>query len=121
MEHLAVTTRSKESVPEPQVQSPQYHSVEFSINGLEFVYQFKLWNIESDSMHILIKEDSNIISKIEAGNSLYIKYYSDNVAYPVAQLKTEISHITKAEEGRFKGHYIVGLSVADNQEDITTH
>ena len=121
MEHLAMTTRSNKSLPELQIQPPHYHSVEFSINGLEFVYQFKLWNKDSDSMHILIKEDSNILNKIEVGNRFYIKYYSDNVAYPVAQLKTEISHITKDEEGRFKGHYIVGLSVADNQEEVTAH
>jgi hypothetical protein len=121
MENLVMTTRSYKSMPESQVQPPQFHSIEFSIDGLEFAYQFKLWNIDSDAMNIIIKEDSALINRIQTGYRFNSKYYSDDVSCPIAQLDTEVSRIIKAEEGKFKGHYIVGLSIADSQNDITTH
>ncbi len=121
MENLVMTPRSSESIPERSGQLSKFHSVEFSIEGLEFTYQFKLWNMDSDSMHIIIKEDSNILTRLKAGNKLNIKYYSDNEPYPVTQMNTEISHVTKAEEGRFRGHYIVGLSIEDHPQESATH
>ena len=41
MENMAVTATPAEVALEPKVQPPQYHSVEFSISGLDFNYQFK--------------------------------------------------------------------------------
>jgi hypothetical protein len=121
MENLAMITDSHACVPESRVQAPPFHSVEFSIDGLDFAYQFKLWNIDSGAMHIIIKEDSALINKIQTGYRFSSKYYSDNETYPVAQLDTEVSRVIKAEDGKFKGHYIVGLSIANSQNDITTH
>jgi hypothetical protein len=121
MENFAMTPRSLESLPEKPGQLPRFHSVEFSIDGLEFAYQFKLWNMDSDSMHIIIKEGSDILNRLKTGNKLNIKYYSDNVSYPVTQLSTEISYVTKAGDGRFRGHYIVGLSVAEHPQESIAH
>jgi len=45
--------------PIEQADLDQYYSVEFFINGTS--YQFKLWNIISMPMCILIKEDSDIL------------------------------------------------------------
>ncbi len=98
-----------------QIQSPLFHSVELSIDGLEFSYQFKIWDINSNAMNIIIKEDSEIINRLKPGNRFNSKYYSDDGSYPMVELNTEISHITKAEEGKFKGHYIVGLIIEQNQ------
>jgi hypothetical protein len=121
MENLVATTGSYENMPEPQVQPPQFHSIEFSVDGLEFAYQFKLWNIDSNALNIVIKEDSDLINKIQTGHRFNSKYYADNMAYPIAQLDTEVSRITKAENGKFKGHYIVGLSIANARKEMTTH
>jgi hypothetical protein len=104
-----------------QIQPPPFHSVELFIDGLEFTYQFKIWSIDSDTMNILIKEDSAIINRLKTGNRFNSKFYTDDRSYPMVELNTEISHITKAEEGRFKGHYIVGLSVENNPVEITMH
>lgn len=88
-----------------------YCSVEFSIRELSCAYQFKLWDEESDSVHIVIKEDSDIMNWIKVGNSLESKFYPKGYPSSVNNLMTRISHIEKANEGRFKGHYIVGISV----------
>lgn len=103
------------------IQPPSFHSVELLIDGLEFTYQFKIWKIDSDGMNILIKEDSAIINRLKTGNRVNSKYYYDNKSFPMVELNTEISHITKAEEGRFKGHYIVGLLVEKSPAEITVH
>jgi hypothetical protein len=106
---------------EHQIQSPLFHSVELSIDGLEFSYHFKIWDINSNAMNIIIKEDSAIISRLKPGNRFNSKYYSDNGSYPMVELDTKISHITKAVDGKFKGHYIVGLIIDKNPEEIRMH
>ena len=89
----------------------RYFSVEFSKKGLNSIYQFKIWNISSKGMCILVKEDSALIKHLEVGEVLDMKYYPSDYSGPIEKLKTEITHITKDAHGRFKGHYLVGLSM----------
>jgi hypothetical protein len=107
--------------PNSDIQSPLFHSVELLIDGLEFSYHFKIWDINANAMNIIIKEDSAIINRLKPGNRFNSKYYSDNGSYPMVELNTEISHITKAEEGRFKGHYIVGLTIDKHPNETMMH
>ena len=44
------------------------------------------------------------------GDVLDMKYYPSDESGPLQKSKTEITHITKDADGRFKGHYLVGLS-----------
>lgn len=113
--------KEKIAVSYPSIQTPPFHSVELFVDGLEITYQFKIWNIDTDVMNIVIKEDSAIITRLKTGNRFNSKYYSDDTSYPMVILNTEISHITKVDEGKFKGHYIVGLSVEKNQAERTMH
>ncbi len=46
---------------EPRKKVNQYYSVEIPISELGVVYQFKIWNTESTSMFVLVKEDSGIL------------------------------------------------------------
>ena len=88
-----------------------YRSVEFSIRNLSFNYQFKLWDADSDSVQIIIRDDSDILHWLKVGSRFESKFYSDENIPSINELETEISHIKKADEGRFKGHYLVRLSV----------
>ena len=90
----------------------RYCSVEFSIRNLDFSYQFKIWDVDSNSIHIVIKDDSDILNWLKVGSRLESKFYSNENSTSVNELETEISNIMKADEGRFKGHYLVKLSVA---------
>ena len=38
----------------------RYYSVEFSVEGSYFIYQFKLRNVRESSMGVLVREDSEI-------------------------------------------------------------
>jgi len=91
----------------------KYYSVEFSLRECGFTYQFKIRDIPSKGACVLVKEGSNLLNYLEVGAVLELKYYTTNSSKPIEYLKTEIRHITKDEEGRFKGVYLVGLSILE--------
>ena len=92
----------------------QYHSVEFSIQGLELPYQVRIWEKVSESMNILVKEGSSILPLLKVGDTLDTKYYSTGSVYPTENMRTTIRHITKKRKGRLKGHYLVGLKIIES-------
>ncbi|MBW1802876.1 MAG: hypothetical protein JRJ85_19350 [Deltaproteobacteria bacterium] len=89
----------------------QYHSVEFSVNGSYYVYQFKLRNMRESSMGVLVREDSEIMDLLKVGDIIKMKYYPKDSFLPPELLDTEIRYIAEEVEGRFPGHYMVGLSL----------
>jgi len=101
---------------EPRSIIDQYYSVEFSLSGCSFVYQFKIWNISTKGICVLVKEDSDLLNHVKVGDILNLKYYPADSSQPGELLETEIKHITKDEQGRFKGVYLVGLSILENQD-----
>ena len=94
----------------------QYYSVEFSIKRSIFVYQFKIWDISSKGICVLVKEDSDLLNQLKVGDILDLKYYRTDPLKSADYLKTEISYITKDDTGGFKGVYLVGLSILGNQD-----
>jgi hypothetical protein len=94
----------------------QYYSVEFSIRGLAFLYQFKIWDISPKGICVLIREDSDLLNQLKDGDILNLKYYTTDSSKPPEYLKTEIRHVTKDDTGRFKGLYLVGLSIIEDQD-----
>jgi len=93
----------------------QYYSVEFSIGDEAFLYQFKIWDMSSKGMCLLIKEDSAVLKHLKVNDIVNMKYYKADSPKPGEYLKTQIRHITKDEEGRFKGHYKVGILILEGQ------
>lgn len=88
-----------------------YCSVEFAVDGADHLRQFRLWNMEPEVMCVLIKETSEVVECLKVGDTMKMKYYSENALRPPQYLETEIRRITKEDQGRFKGHYVVGLSI----------
>jgi hypothetical protein len=97
-----------------------YHSVEFSIQGVELAYQFKIWNTSSTPMYVLVKENSAILPSLREGDTLDLKFYSSESSYSTASLKTRIRHITK-DQGRFRGHYLVALEIQETPRPHSIH
>jgi hypothetical protein len=100
--------------------SNEFHSVEFLSPEIQVLYQFKLWNSESEPLFVLVKKESNIIGFLKTGNVFKMKYYSTDSACPTKYLPTQIEDITKEDQGRFKGHYLVRLSILSS-ENQTIH
>ena len=97
------------------IRSEAFYSVEFTVNGIPFLFQFKIRNTASKPMFILVKQSSDIMNRLNEGDIIIMKYYSSASKYP-KELETEIQYITKEDHGRFKGHYLVGLKVLQGQE-----
>jgi hypothetical protein len=99
---------------EPRTIMDQFYSVEFSISDIPSLYQFKIWDISTKGMCLLVKEGSEILEKIKVGDVVEMRYYTAEASKPTEYLETEIKHITKDDKGRFKGHYLVGISLLRN-------
>ena len=98
-----------------------YHSVEFSIQGVELAYQFKIWNTSSTPMCVLVKEDSAILPSLREGDTLVLKFYSSGTSHSSSSsLKTRIRHITR-DQGRFRGHYLVALEIQETPHPHSIH
>ena len=96
---------------ETRATDSRYYSVQFTTEGLDSFYQFKLWNISAKGICILVNENSDVLNHLKVGDAIEMTYYLTNRQGAFENLKTEIKHITKNEDGRFRGHYLVGLSI----------
>ena len=115
-----ITQNPVERRSEHRTITDRYYSVEFSKIGLEFVYQFKIWNMSSRGMCILVKEDSVVLNHLKVGDVFKMKYYTTESPSSTEYIKTKIQHITKDEKGRFGGHFWVGLSIEAKQDQSVT-
>ena len=95
-----------------------FHSVEIAIDGLAIPYQFKIWQNASRPMCLLVREDSEIVSRLKEGDVLNMRYYSEASKYPTEHMETEILQIERNQEGRFKGHYWIALGIRANGKMI---
>jgi hypothetical protein len=91
-----------------------YYSAEFVVDGLAVSYQFKIWEKAPRAVSVLVKENSDVLQSLKVGDTLDVKYYSVKSAYPSDWQKTAVRHITRNEQGRLKGHYLVGLEILGN-------
>ena len=98
---------------EPRKMMDKYFRVEFSKSGLTHFYNFKLRDISSKGMCILVKEGSDVLKSLKVGDILDMKYYTEEHSSQPQQFKTQIKYITKDYQERFKGHCLVGLSIIE--------
>ena len=117
-ENSNTTTPDKRS--EERRPPDKYYSVQFSLKNLASIYQFKIWNVSSNGLCILVNEDSEVLKHMEVGDVIDMKYYVSEKPGTTEDFKTEIRHITRHEEGRFKGHYFVGLLLLETGVSVTS-
>jgi len=116
MHECAVNSKLAEKLPQNSNDFDQYSSVEISNKRISFAYHFKLWNIASTPLCILVKEDSKILPQLKEGDTLNMKYYASDSLCHAEYRETAIRHISKDDDGRFKGHYLVHLEILDEQQ-----
>ena len=107
--------------PEPRKGVDRSYRVEFSIDGLNIAYQLRIWNKSSNYMCFLVKENSGLLPQLKVGDTLNLRCYYTDSYYPSEYLETAVQHITKKDEGRFKGHYVIGLAILRSQNSDKTH
>jgi hypothetical protein len=121
MKENAVNCSPQKEWREPGTPWVQFQSVEFAIDGLACLHQFRIWNIMPDAMCVLVKEDAEILGRLKAGDILRLKYYTSDELSPTRYLDTEIRRIRKEDDGRFRGHYLVGLAILEELSPSSCH
>ena len=95
-----------------------FHGAEIKLTSIP-LYQFKLKDISDNGGSILVKENSAMINHLEVGQFLKIKLHLSSRADLNGYFKSKIKHITKIKEGRYKGHYSVGVQILAKQFAMT--
>jgi hypothetical protein len=96
----------------------RYYSVEFLLDDTGLVYQFKLRDVSSKGLCILVKEESEVLKHIKVSDLLDMQYNPPEALSKSKSLKTQIRHITKPEQETFKGHFFIGLSIIEKQSVV---
>jgi hypothetical protein len=89
-----------------------YYSVQFSLSKMDPAYLFKLRDISSNGLCILVKRDSSAFKQLKVGDVVDMEYNPKELSGPTKLLKTKIT--SKNCYDRFKGHSLVELSIIDN-------
>ena len=121
MKAYVMEKSSQEKWLESGLPFEEYYSVEIPLDGLEFLHQFKIWNIDQGTLCVVVKEESKILTCIRVGETIKMKYYILNPAYPPKYLPTKIRHITREDQGRFKGHVVIGLDILEDSTERNIH
>ena len=94
----------------------QWYSVLFSLRGDDHTYRSKVWDKATSSMHLLIKEPSGLLSQLKVGDTVNMSYYATDPRNPSEYLEASVQHITKRDQGRLKGHYVIGLDIVRSSQ-----
>ena len=105
----------KDRRPESRVLLNHYYSVEFRLKDTGNVYQFKLRDMSSKGLGILVNKDSAVLKHLKVEDTLDMHYIPPESAGNSESLKTKIAHITEKEDEPFKGHFIIGLSITERE------
>ena len=90
----------------------KYYSVQFSLSKMDPAYLFKLRDISSNGLCILVKQDSTVFRQLNEGDILDMEYNPTRSSGPTKLFKTQIT--SKNSYDRFKGHSLVELAIIDN-------
>ena len=90
----------------------KYYSVQFSLSKMDPAYLFKLRDISSNGLCILVKQDSTVFRQLNEGDILDMEYNPTRSSGPTKLFKTQIT--SKNCYDRFKGYSLVELMIIDN-------
>ncbi len=121
MKAYVMENSSQEKWLESGLPFEEYYSVEIPIDEIEHLHQFKIWSIDQGTLCVVVKEESEILTFMRVGDTIKMKYYILNPAYPPKYLPTKIRHITREDQGRFKGHVVIGLDILEDPTDMNIH
>jgi hypothetical protein len=92
----------------------QFYSVQFAVNDRGPAYLFKLRDISSKGMCILVKEDSFVLKQLQVGDILNMKFNQSEPLNSSTSLKTQIT--SKYPHYHIPGHFLVELSIVEGHE-----
>ena len=97
----------------------RYYSVQFSIKQRVPIYQFKLKDISSTGLCIIVKDSSKLLQMINIGDIIEMTFCAADAPEDTLRRKTKLAHITPDNSGKYKDHYLVGFSMIDEDTGLT--
>ncbi len=98
---------------EERTEAQKKASVEFMPGNIKIPYHFKLKDLSSKGLGIIVRKDSKVLEQIKPGDILDMLYHPDEAtANPVTQ-RTQIKHISEPEPGKHEDHMLVGLLILE--------
>jgi len=104
----------KEKRSEPRKKADEYLSVEFITSDFIPAHLFVVYNLAPTGIGIIVKEGSAALKHLKVGRIMEAKFTLSKVRGEFENCKVEIRHITKDDKDRFKGHYLIGLSILES-------
>jgi hypothetical protein len=98
---------------EPRSLAEKYVTVEFCIDPMEPVYLFRIRDESPSGLGILVKEGSEALKQLRVGDVLNVTCRGPKPFESPAYLQTRVMHVTKNDDGPFKGHCLVGLEIIE--------
>jgi hypothetical protein len=114
---MALTQSIEQATPVGNINDPDYSCVEFHIQTMGAVYQSKIWKIPLKGLFFLVKEGSSVLNHLRTGDEIKARYTLINQRKPGDYVKTRIRYIIREQTGRFRGHYLVGLSMIEGPDN----
>lgn len=116
MKEHAAARNALQTNPATGKKMNRWYSVLFSLRGDDHTYRSKVWDKATSSMHLLIEEPSDLIPRLKVGDTVNMRYYSTDPRNPSEYLEASVQHITKRDQGRLKGHYLIGLDIVSSSQ-----
>ena len=91
--------------------SDSHLRAEIKISSDDLGYQFKLRQIDDHQGCFFVNKNSSILSLLEVGSVLDMKYWTTDKIQRVRSVRAEVNTIAKQNHEPFKGHYKVRLSI----------
>ena len=114
MNEVIYANKLKTNKPKDQIILNRYHYVEMKPVKALPIYKFKLHpHSNLNGAYVLIKDNSEILKHLNSGEKVDMLYQPKETDAPAEHFKTQILNITKKEQGPFKGHFKVALSIVD--------
>jgi hypothetical protein len=88
---------------------PVCHAV-VRISGIP-VQQFKLKDISQNGTCFLVAENSAILRNLAVGQEIEIQFRFPDTNHSAVFHRSEIMHITRAPQGSYEGHCLVGVRI----------
>ena len=108
---------TKEKRSEHRHAAPRCYRIEIKPVG-EPIYQFRLINVNNEGASILIKDDSAFLNMIEVGQIVDVTFISPKGLHPSGRYKIKVKHISELNNGIYKEHRLVGISILEKLDQI---
>ncbi|HDZ91164.1 MAG TPA: hypothetical protein ENH37_10900 [Deltaproteobacteria bacterium] len=95
----------------------RFFSVEFSIDRVFPIHQFRVRDVSPTGLGILVNENSAVLTHLKVGDVIEVRFNPKSPSDPPESFRAEISHITRMKQGPYKGHYLVGILVLEGNPD----